>query len=806
MWFLFRKEITDFFSSVSGYLVLVVFLIFNGLFLWVLPGVMNIPEGGVASAEGFFRVTPWLFLFLIPAITMRSFAEEKQNQTLSLLLTRPLPRASIVGAKFLASWGVVFFALVPCGVFFVSLWILGNPSGNLDAGAILGAFLGVLFLGGLLVSVGIFASSATSGSVVSFIVALVVGFFLWQGFDLLASLPYMNPVAPGLLVWGIPDHYASISRGVIDIKDVFYFVGAAFFFLLLTTLRLDAQKSLRYKLFLSGLCLVVLALGITVSGRLFLRLDVTGDRRYSLSDDSRRFLRQMQQPVSFTVYLDGDLPVQMKRLRSGVEHMMDECRILSGNKLIFRLVDPLTEVAPSARDAYFESLANKGLSIVDLRVKERNGSLKQMLIVPGALARSGDAEMAVNFLQNNPAYSDAVNLERSMVNLEYEILKTLRCLQADTVEKIVFLEGHGELSEVQTASVSRDLSQFFQVDRGIIGGHLGALDPYKAVIIAGPSLPFSEQDKYIIDQYIMRGGRVVWLVDGTRVLSDSLTSGYTLGLSDPLGIEDQLFIYGVRVNPDVIQDRNCHLIPVNMGSQGGQTRWETLPWLYYPLLIPPQNHTVTASLNLIWMRFASSIDTVNSRSGIKKTPLLMTSGLSRSLQAPVMIRMDEVGEVLPDKVFNHPGLIVALLLDGRFPSAFRNRMADGLFPGLKLKTLSISDSTRMLVISDPDLIRNEVTEGPEGPVPARQPLGFDRYTGTSFGNADFFVNALNYLTGHEDLMRLRSKDVVLRLFDRDRFERDRWFWLLVNVVFPSLLVGFLGTCFLCFRRWRYTRS
>ncbi len=786
MWFLFRKEITAFFSSFTGYLVVVVFLVVTGLVLWLLPGELNIPGGGVASLDGLFRLAPWLLLLLIPAVTMRSFAEERQRGTLPLLLIRPVSRFGLVAAKVLASWVLVMTALLPCGVFVLSVWWLGFPPGNMDTGAVLGAFLGLVLMAWLYTALGVLCSLKASSPLVSFLLSLAAGVALWFG---------LSPMSG-------QEQFASLGRGVVDVEPVFFFAGTGLCFLCVGAWLLNRQLSARSRWVRAGVALTLLGVGMWFSGQSQLRVDVTADQRYSLSPATLNSLRQLPRPVSFEVFLDGDMPQPMKRLRRGVELMLQEWRRLSGGRISYHFTNPASLASGAARDSLWGALAGRGLSVVDLRVRERSGALRQMYLLPGALATDGRTEVPVNFLYNNPASSDEVNLERSLLNLEYELLKTIRCLASDTVEKIVFLEGHGELPEAQTAAMMQELSAFFQIDRGVPGGRPGVLDAYKAVVIAGPVAPWNEQDQYVLDQYLMKGGSIVWLLEGTRVRADSLAGGYTLGLSEPSGLEDLLFQYGVRINPDVIQDRNCHLIPVRTGGVDGQDRWETLPWLYYPMIVPQPKHPVTAGLNLVWIRYASSVDTVNNGQGIRKTPLLVSSDKSRTRPAPVLIRMEEVADPLSDAAFNQPGRVVALLLEGRFPSAFRNRDTRALFPGMDIRPLREGAPARMLVVSDADLIRNEVMRGPEGEVPAPGLPGYDRYTGMTFGNAGFFVNAVNYLTGHEDLLRLRSREMVLRLLDRDRYERDKEFWIMWNLGLPSLLVLLPGLGWVGYRRWR----
>ena len=242
MLFLFKKEIQGFFSSLTGYLVIAVFLAVTGLCLWVFPGVLNIPDSGYASLESLFFIAPWVFLFLAPAITMRSFAEEIKTGTIELLLTKPVSEWQVTVAKFLAAAALVFIALLPCAVYIFSVWRLGSPPGNLDTGATYGAMIGLLLLGAVYAAIGTFTSSLTDNQIIAFITAAVTSFVFYEGFDALAKLFASAGVHDFVTYLGIKEHYASISRGVVDLRDLAYFFGVILVFLLLTQLKLQSRK------------------------------------------------------------------------------------------------------------------------------------------------------------------------------------------------------------------------------------------------------------------------------------------------------------------------------------------------------------------------------------------------------------------------------------------------------------------------------------------------------------------------------------------------------------------------------------
>ena len=344
---------------------------------------------------------------------------------------------------------------------------------------------------------------------------------------------------------------------------------------------------------------------------------------------------------------------------------------------------------------------------VNIQASDAEGGKSQKMIFPGMIINYNNIEVPVNFLENNPAVSYEQNILHSVEGLEYEMIQTIATVSADTVYKVAFLEGQKELEEIDVADITINLAKFFTIDRGAINGRTGVLDQYAALIVAKPQEEFSETDKLILDQYIMNGGKVLWLVEQVAINSDSLATGATIGLYRPLNIEDQLFRYGVRINPEIIQDLDCMVIRLSV-STGEQNQIVPAPWFYYPKLYPNQNHPVTRNLNKIKGQFVNTIDTVGMDTAIKKTILLATSPQSKTLVPPVVIRLKEAEEIPDEQTYNLSHLPVAVLLEGVFPSAFKNRMTGNLISDRDFEIRNESISTRMIVVADGDIIRNDV--------------------------------------------------------------------------------------------------
>jgi ABC-2 type transport system permease protein len=565
------------------------------------------------------------------------------------------------------------------------------------------------------------------------------------------------------------------------------------------------DRNIRVKSWLQFIVTVALIILVASAGSLIrFRLDLTQDKRYTLSEPTRQILGKLKNDIYVQVFLDGDMPVPLKKLRRSVREMLDEFRIASGRKIDYEFINPSSGKDIKQRQSVYQSLIKKGLNPINIQAGDAEGGSTQKIVFPGMLINCNSVEVPVNFLENNPNISYEQNILHSVEGLEYELIQNISTISSDTIYKVAFIEGHGEIPEIETADLTLNLARFFTVDRGVIGGKPGILDKYAAVIIAGPEKEFSEADKLVIDQYIMNGGRVMWLFDEVSVNADSLLFGETVGLYRPLNIEDQIFMYGARVNPAIVQDLECMIIRMKVGTGSSNQQIVPAPWVYYPLLTPSANHPVTRNLNRVMGEFANYIDTVGLDPGIKKNILLSTSRYTKTISPPVMISLKEA-ELTPDeKDYTKSYLPVAVLLEGTFPSVFRNRVVSDLTPDKALKIRTESRRTKLIVIADADIIRNEVRRSGREETPL--PLGQDKYTGQMFGNRDFLINCLNYLVDDKGIMELRSRELKMRLLNRTMIKNDKLKWQLLNVLGPLLLVITAGLSYNFFRRRKYASS
>ncbi|MBN2480600.1 MAG: gliding motility-associated ABC transporter substrate-binding protein GldG [Bacteroidales bacterium] len=556
-----------------------------------------------------------------------------------------------------------------------------------------------------------------------------------------------------------------------------------------------------YLKLLFSLALVLLAAFIL--NAFFFRLDLTSEKRYTISDFSKESLMNLKDIVYVKVYLEGDLNIPFRKMKQSIQETLDEFKVYAEDNLQYEFVNPFGDEDPAIQEDVINELFNRGLQPTNIYSSDREGGSAEKIVFPGAIINYRGVEVPLNLLNNNPGAGAEENINNSVQALEFEFIRIINSLSAESTEKIAFIEGHGELDEYQVGDLTRELAWYFQVDRGKINGQPGILDDYKAVIIAKPVEPFNEQDKFVLDQYIMKGGKVLWFIDMVSVSLDSLNEeGFTIALINQLNIEDLLFRYGVRINPVLLQDIQCNIIPVNMALPGNNPNFQPAPWLYYPLLSAPYAHPVTRNLNMIKSEFVTDIDTIGSRKEIRKTVMLSTSVYTKRVNAPAMVSLKEIEtSPVPDQ-FNEHSRPVAVMLEGSFESAFRNRMLEDLLPAEVYEYNEFSAPTAMLVVSDGDIIRNDVRITAQGKEVF--PLGLDRYTQVTFGNKEFIINAVHFLTGHEDLINLRSRELTLRMLDKSKISEEGLFWVLFNTVLPPAIIILAGLLYAWYRKHRFT--
>ena len=529
----------------------------------------------------------------------------------------------------------------------------------------------------------------------------------------------------------------------------------------------------------------------------FERIDMTQEKRYSLSNSSKDLAKGLEDIVYFRIYLDGDLPPGFLKLKNSLKEMLDEFRIYSNENIEYEFIDPSANPDEKQRVELYKQLSQKGLFPTNLEENEK-GQQSQKIIFPGAIVNYRSQEIPMQILKSKFGGNSDVMLNNSIENLEYEISTVLRKLSREKSTSIAFLRGQSELPTKKISDAANGLSDFYIVDTVNINGRLNALKDYKLLIIAKPDSAFDEKDKFVIDQFIMKGGRVLWLIDKLAMNMDSLEKRSTnVAIPLELNIDDMLFRYGVRINSDFVLDMQAAPIPVVTGYVGNQPKQEIFPWYYYPLLSAEGKNPIVNNLNMIKTEFASSIDTIETES-VTKTVLLSSSKLSRLQMAPARVSLNILREKADPQMFNRRNVPVAVLLEGSFNSNYENRVPEAIASSKDIDFKSKSENTKMIVVSDGDVIASYVSK--KGNV---YPLGYDRFTRQTFGNKSFILNCIDYLCDNNGVLELRSKEIKLRLLDPAKIEEPQFIqWL--NVILPTIMIIIFGMIFSFIRKRKFT--
>lgn len=549
------------------------------------------------------------------------------------------------------------------------------------------------------------------------------------------------------------------------------------------------------------LALVILVLLNNLGSYVFYRFDLTSEKRYSLSPATKELVRSLDDVVLVKVYLEGEFPAGFKRLRSETKEMLDEFRAYAGDNLQYEFINPSESSDEKKRNEVYQHLVKEGLQPTNLTVKEE-GSKSQQIIFPGAIFSYKNRNIAVQLLKSRMGVSSEEMLNSSIQQLEYEFSNSIRKLSNPQKKNVAFIKGHGELDQLHSTDIARSLSEYYTVKQIALDSNIHALEGFDAAIVAKPDSVFSEKDKFILDQFVMNGGKMMWFIDPVYAEMDSLQNkqGMTFGISNPINLDDLLFKYGVRLNDNLVQDLQAAPIPIVTGYSGNQPQQSLFPWFYMPLVVPENIHPIVTNLNAIKFEFASTLDTV-SNAGVKKTILLHTSKYSKVLNSPVRISLGIVQQEPKQEQYNKHNLPLAVLLEGKFESVFKNRIPPSIANSNEIKFKAQSAATKMIVVSDGDVIKNAVSKS-SGKV---YPLGFDRYTNQMYGNTNFILNSMNYLTDNSGLISIRSRELTLRLLDKEVLKSDKFFWQLLNTLLPILLLLIYGVLQFYFRKRNYSK-
>lgn len=781
---LISKELTSIFCSTTGLAFSFVYLIACGLMLWIFPGNFNILDAGYSTLERFFTISPILFIILVPALTMRLIADERRNKTFELLRSRPVSISKLWFSKWISAFIFILIVIVSTTIYIYSLYTLGNPVGNIDLRATLVSYISMIFLAGVFISIGLFASSLTSNQIAAFIIALLLNFIVYFGFDLISTLFQDGKVRSIIISCGLSSLFDQMQRGVVEISNIFTLLFYFIIFRLLSLVSLSQNKKEIHKSIIVGsICVAISGIILLLSPTL--RFDFTKDKRFTISDYSKEtmknYARENIPPLKINVYLEGNLNFGFQRLKDATKTLLSELERYADYKLDVSYINPVS--LQVERDKIPEYMAQQEMPGILLNEVDRDGKLSRQLIYPYAQIISDNDTLQISLLKNIPGNTAEENLNASSENLEFQFIDAIHILTQKTEQHIAFIEGHGELSRADLYDAEETLAKYFFINRGQIINDISVLDDFKVVIIARATGKFTEAEKYILDQYLMKGGRMFWLIDGAYLSYEELAvNGQSPSMKNETGLDDMLFTYGIRIEPNLIQDSQSTQIVVKSDDVAQPV---TIPWYYSPLLLPSPNNPITKDIPDVKAQFVSSISLLKT-SDVSADVLLTTSQHSRIIQVPEMINFDiEKIQNNPD-YFNDAFIPVAMTFAGKFRSSFENRIIPDSIQLHGHKTINTSEPTRMIIAASSDIIRNDIVG--QGNQTQVLPMGFDQIAGRQYGNRDFIVNAVKWLADDGSSLQLRTKSRQLNLLNKQLIYENRQLYASINTSVPILFV------------------
>jgi ABC-2 type transport system permease protein len=532
---------------------------------------------------------------------------------------------------------------------------------------------------------------------------------------------------------------------------------------------------------------------------IYTRIDFTKEKRFTLSPKSKTILKEARKPITITVFLDGDLPSAFKRLRNATKDLLTDYKAYAGTDVKVVFADPIAGLSAAEQDTAINNLYQAGVEATTLNIKNDNG-FAQKTIFPMAMISADGKNFPVKLLQNLDATGNyEENINNSIQNLEYVFTSGIQKVLTGEHPRIGFTEGNGELSDLFLNDAIKSLSESYEVGR--VNLNLidkSGLDKLKLLVIAKPQKEFTEAEKYKINYFVMNGGRVIWSIDQVGADLDSLKrNSEQMVFNRKLNLDDMLFIYGARVNYNLVADANCAEIPLAMGGEQGQI--QMAPWVYYPLLMPDTASYLVKNIDNIKSEFVSTVDTIGVK-GVNKKIILHTSAFNKVFSTPKMLSLQMVAEQPNPKEYASVPQPVGVLLEGNFSSVFLNRAVPA---GIEepYTVAATSKPTKMIVIGDGDIFKNQVSSRDQSAFP----LGFDRYTQRNFGNKALLLNIADYLANDDNLITLRNKEVKIRLLDKAKVRAEKLQWQLVNVLGPLLLLISFAIFQHYYRKHKYAR-
>lgn len=543
---------------------------------------------------------------------------------------------------------------------------------------------------------------------------------------------------------------------------------------------------------------ILLAVVLNQLGALyFFRLDLTEEQRYTIKQPTIELLKSLDDDVYVDVYLEGELNAEFRRLRKAVRETLEEFRVYSGNKVRYQFNDPLAAKGSQAQQEFMADLASKGVKPMNI-VDSKDGRRTEKIVFPGALVSFGGLQAPVMLLKDQVGGAQQ-DINRAIEGLEFELANVIHQLTVVNRKQVGFVGGHGELDSLQVTSLRSSLQDLYDVRMGVSLRSKVSPAQFDVLLIAKPETRFTELEKYNLDQYILSGGKAVLFIDALHVDMDSISAGDYFAFPNETGLDDLLFNYGVRLNKDLVQDLVSLRYPVVTGVVNGKPQITPIEWPYFPLGNQYPVHPITRNLDATAFRFVGSLDSVKA-TGIRKTPLVVTSSYSRKVNGPVKINVNDLRKEITPQNFSTAGIPMAYLLEGKFKSLYENRF---LPEGANSEgRRSQGEFTRIIVVADGDVPRNDINRRTGAPVE----LGFDAVTSHTFANQELIANMIAFLTDDQGLITARTREIRMRPLDKEKIRDERMYWQAVNLGVPMILLILLGLVKSLMRHKRYGQS
>ncbi len=548
-----------------------------------------------------------------------------------------------------------------------------------------------------------------------------------------------------------------------------------------------------------GISIGILILVNAIGSQFSHRFDLTKDQRYTLSQTSISIVKSFKEPLIIDVFLEGKFPGEFKKLQTETQQILEEFKARNSN-ISFEFVNPLED--ETTQDTILKSFLERGLTPVNVTLDDK-GTQTQETVFPWAIATYRGRSARIPLLKNTMGASTAEKVVTSVQHLEYAFANAFNTISKEKEKKVAIIKGNGEMRDILMADFIKQVRENYFIGTFTLDSvakkpkeSLAYLKKYDLAVIAKPTEAFTDEEKMVLDQFVIHGGKTIWLVDQVNIEMDSLynDAGATLAFPFDLNLNDMLFKYGVRINPTLVKDLMASPIALATGDKGSATQYTQYPWFYSPLIYPSSKHPIVSNVDPLKFEYTNGIDTL--KNGIKKTVLLKSSPYSKAIGTPVEVNLAMVNDRPDQSEFINSGNIpVAVLLEGKFNSVYSNRVLPFADPSFQ----SLGKDTKMIVISDGDLIRNQLDKNYE---PLE--LGYDKWTNKIYGNKEFLMNSVNYLLDDNGLINIRTKEVSLPLLDKEKvFERYTATQFL-TIGLPIVVLGIFGFVFTYLRKRKYT--